>query len=442
MSPEQAQGEPVDFRSDLFSLGSVLYAMCTGRPPFRAPSPLAVLKRVCEETPRPIREINPDLPPWLEELVVQLQAKAPADRFASAREVADVLARRLAELQHGATPSPPATPPARGTEVSPLARGEERSDFRSPAEPLGEKSAAAPPPRARRRWLTAALVLLPLLAGLGLCEATGITNVRGTVMRLFAPDGRPVTNADDSLLPQTAPVTNKDDSKLPQGVPAPAGLVSWWRGEGNAKDAWGGNHGTVVGNVSYTSGQVGLAFKFNGTDQVELADAPDLGLTTAVTMEAWIKPTSLYLDGGFAALMAKGSGTTRSYCLFLSSNRALRLSYNTTGETEVALETEADMVPVGEFSHVAAVIDTADRVMQIYLNGRLVAARATAGPLVANTLPLTIGLSDKHGFYGLIDEPAVYNRALSQAEIRSIVSAGSAGKRVSVAGEGKKPKAP
>src|SRR5262249_9623870 len=68
MSPEQARGEPVDFRSDLFSLGSVLYTMCAGRPPFRAPTTMAVLKRVCEETPRPIREVNPELPPWLADL--------------------------------------------------------------------------------------------------------------------------------------------------------------------------------------------------------------------------------------------------------------------------------------------------------------------------------------------------------------------------------------
>src|SRR5205823_6548371 len=112
MSPEQADGLPVDCRSDLFSLGSVLYAMCTGRPPFRAPSARAVLKRVCEETPRPIREINPELPPWLEESVARLHAKAPADRFASAREVADLLARRLAELQHGGTPTVIVPPPS------------------------------------------------------------------------------------------------------------------------------------------------------------------------------------------------------------------------------------------------------------------------------------------------------------------------------------------
>src|SRR5262249_55529477 len=166
MSPEQAQGEPVDFRSDLFSLGSVLYMMCTGQPPFRAPKTMAVLKRVCEEMPRPIREINPELPPWLGDLLTRLHAKAPADRCASAREVADLLARHLAELQHGATPSPPATPPAR-TEIAPSARGEERNETRSTAEPLREKSVAAAP-RPRRRWLTAALVLLFLLPGLGL----------------------------------------------------------------------------------------------------------------------------------------------------------------------------------------------------------------------------------------------------------------------------------
>src|SRR5947208_756630 len=69
MSPEQAGGERLDQRSDLFSLGSVLYALCTGRPPFRAPNSMAVLKRVCEETPRSIREVNPEIPDWLEAII-------------------------------------------------------------------------------------------------------------------------------------------------------------------------------------------------------------------------------------------------------------------------------------------------------------------------------------------------------------------------------------
>src|SRR5581483_6609315 len=55
MAPEQARGEALDHRADLFSLGSVLYAMCTGRPPFRAATSLAVLRRVADEPPRPVQ---------------------------------------------------------------------------------------------------------------------------------------------------------------------------------------------------------------------------------------------------------------------------------------------------------------------------------------------------------------------------------------------------
>ncbi len=99
MSPEQARGEPVDHRADLFSLGCVLYAMGTGRSPFRAETSLAVLRRVCEDRPRPLRDLNPDVPDWLENIVMKLLAKEPADRFRSAVEVAGLLERCLAHLQ-------------------------------------------------------------------------------------------------------------------------------------------------------------------------------------------------------------------------------------------------------------------------------------------------------------------------------------------------------
>src|SRR5262249_48807622 len=108
MSPEQANGERVDHRSDLFSLGSLLYALCTGHAPFRASTAPAVLKRVCDETPRPIREINPDVPEWLVAVVAKLQAKGPGQRFATAEEVAGLLGPRLTQLQTGADVSAPA----------------------------------------------------------------------------------------------------------------------------------------------------------------------------------------------------------------------------------------------------------------------------------------------------------------------------------------------
>src|SRR5262249_23566750 len=101
MAPEQANGEIVDHRADLFSLGSVLYAMCAGRPPFRARGALAVLKRVSEDTPRSLRAINPEIPNWLEAIIARLHAKSPADRIQTAAEVAELLGRQLAHLQQG-----------------------------------------------------------------------------------------------------------------------------------------------------------------------------------------------------------------------------------------------------------------------------------------------------------------------------------------------------
>ncbi len=99
MSPEQARGGSVDARSDLFGLGCVLYAMCTGRPPFRAENSYAVLRLITDEEPRPIREINPEIPEWLCRLIHRLMAKLPNDRFSSAAEVATLLEQCLAHVQ-------------------------------------------------------------------------------------------------------------------------------------------------------------------------------------------------------------------------------------------------------------------------------------------------------------------------------------------------------
>ncbi|QDT08939.1 serine/threonine-protein kinase [Planctomycetes bacterium K23_9] len=91
MSPEQSLGNAIDSRSDLFSLGSVLYTLCTGRPAFRADSTVATLRRVCDDVPRSIRSVNPAIPEWMEQIVMRLMAKSPDDRFQSASEVAELL---------------------------------------------------------------------------------------------------------------------------------------------------------------------------------------------------------------------------------------------------------------------------------------------------------------------------------------------------------------
>jgi len=112
MSPEQALGQHVDHRSDLFSLGCVLYAMCAGRPPFRGDNVAVVVKRICDESPRPIGDFNSEIPGWLIQTIERLLAKDPAQRIQSAAEVAEVLSGQLAHAQQPqGTPLPP--PPAR-----------------------------------------------------------------------------------------------------------------------------------------------------------------------------------------------------------------------------------------------------------------------------------------------------------------------------------------
>jgi serine/threonine protein kinase len=147
MAPEQAGGQAVDQRADLFAMGSTLYAMCAGRPPFRGDSGWAVLRQVCEAEPPSLRSLNPDVPAWLEGIIRKLHAKDPAERFASAAEVAELLGQCLAHVQQ-----PDRQPlPARALELARLVPG--------------------PPPvrphRRRQRSVLAALALLGL-AGLGL----------------------------------------------------------------------------------------------------------------------------------------------------------------------------------------------------------------------------------------------------------------------------------
>jgi WD40 repeat protein len=170
MSPEQAQGEPVDHRSDLFSLGSVLYALCTGRGPFQGRSSIATLKCVCEQTPEPIGRLNPEIPAWLVRIIERLHAKNPADRFGSAAEVADLLGRCLAHVQQPAT-------------------------FVLPSD-------LSPPPRRRKiaAWaLVPACVILAALLGVPSVRATAkqAVDYLATVLRLRTPEGVLVIETSD-----------------------------------------------------------------------------------------------------------------------------------------------------------------------------------------------------------------------------------------------------
>ncbi len=99
MSPEQAASESLDGRSDLFSLGSVMYFMATGREPFGGDKPLAILNQITHKRPPAIRSINADIPNTLVRIIERLLEKRPTDRFQSASQLSELLEQYLAYLQ-------------------------------------------------------------------------------------------------------------------------------------------------------------------------------------------------------------------------------------------------------------------------------------------------------------------------------------------------------
>ncbi|HVW01367.1 MAG TPA: serine/threonine-protein kinase, partial [Planctomycetaceae bacterium] len=110
MAPEQVRGESCDAQSDLFSLGSVMYALCTGHAPFRAETVYGVMQRIVNDEPRPIREQNPLVPPWLAGFIGRLMEKDRARRFISAEEVGQILQSELAHLQNPSVVHEPVRP--------------------------------------------------------------------------------------------------------------------------------------------------------------------------------------------------------------------------------------------------------------------------------------------------------------------------------------------
>lgn len=115
MSPEQARGDSVDTRSDLFSLGSVLYAMCTGRAPFRAETTYGILRRVTDDAPRSMRDFNSDVPDWLDAFTLKLLSKQPSDRWQTADQIAQILEDCVAHVQQPATQPLPDIPMMQAT---------------------------------------------------------------------------------------------------------------------------------------------------------------------------------------------------------------------------------------------------------------------------------------------------------------------------------------
>ena len=366
MAPEQVEHPlTVDHRADIFSLGVVFYEMLTGELPLGKFQP-------------PSRKVQVDV--RLDDVVLHALEKEPERRYQHVSEVkTDVQRITSASLLPGqaigeAGNARPAAIPG-GTGVL------------EPARPSG------------RAWKIAAAVIVALVA-------------LNCVIAILA----------------LRPAHSKS---------RPAGLVSWWRGEGNALDQVGGNNGVLSNGVGFDAGVVGQAFRFNGSSNsyVEVADSPTLRFTNALTIECWAKRLN---TSEKHALVDKGGDWTGGQTDF-----EIGLNDTFPGGSKFDFEFggggRSCPVPLDTaWHHYAAVAVSGQADPMLYIDGvpQTITYRVGLATVILrpSTRPLYIGaqLDPQTGWFyyssTMIDELAIFNRALSLSEIQAIYSAGKSGK--------------
>ncbi|MGZ8613405.1 MAG: Stk1 family PASTA domain-containing Ser/Thr kinase, partial [Actinomycetota bacterium] len=192
LSPEQAQGGPVDARTDIYSLGAVLYELLTGRPPFTGDTPVAVAYKQVNETPAVPSSLNPDVPVRLDAVVMKALSKNPSNRYQSATEFSADLARVIAGQEVEATPLMPA---GGGDATQVISRPSSQTAVLPPAE--------EPKGSGRKVWLgiLIGLLLFALLAGGGYLLVDSLTGGGEGTVTVVVPDvvGKTQTAAEAEL---------------------------------------------------------------------------------------------------------------------------------------------------------------------------------------------------------------------------------------------------
>jgi tRNA A-37 threonylcarbamoyl transferase component Bud32 len=314
VSPEQAtDARSADIRADIYSLGCTLYALLTGRSPFREDTMVKLVLAHIEKEPRPLHELRPDVQAELSAVVAKMLAKDPAQRFQRPVEAAQALAPfiKKAKSPEHRDPAPAElaiapNPFAFITDVAPVPRRGPglRATNHGRTVLLKETPARF---RGRRLFVIAISVLFLLAGLLGAAvyriatdqgelvietdndDVEVVVSKGGQVVKILdTKSGQHVTlNSGDyelalkkgqeglKLSPgkvtlkrgetELATIRRVKPGEPPLAGKPPDGVVAWWRADRNAKDSVGNKHGTLKGGVTFAPGIAGQAFRLDGT---------------------------------------------------------------------------------------------------------------------------------------------------------------------------------
>ncbi len=237
LSPEQARGERVDSRSDLYSVGCLLYELLTGRPPFTGDSPVAIAYQHVRENPVPPSRVDPDLPRWADPIVLRAMEKDPADRYQTAAEMRSDIQRALSGFPVAGPPMPQAAAyagagtrrmePMTGTQMQGQTGG-------IPPYEYGTQDGAQRGSRRRKRavwpWVTAALALIAVAAVILVYEvitkgSTG-TAVPNVVGKSVASAESQLRSAGFKWTTKTAPSSSQPLDRVYKTSPTAGSLES------------------------------------------------------------------------------------------------------------------------------------------------------------------------------------------------------------------------